>query len=79
MASWMESQIETRQKLDAELTERAYAKLANSVADPREASAVHEGDLERTDGAARIALRYCGAEPGVVPQEIGRASCRERV
>ena len=67
---WMESQIEQRRKLDAQLTERAYAKLAASVTNPREAPVVQKDDLERADGAARIALRYCGAEPGQVPEGV---------
>ncbi|MBQ9000988.1 MAG: ATP-binding cassette domain-containing protein, partial [Eggerthellaceae bacterium] len=68
--SWLESQIEQRRKLDARLTERAYAKLAASVTGPREAPVFQESDLERADGAARIALRYCGAEPGEVPDGV---------
>ena len=67
---WFESQIETRRKLDERLHERAYEKLAASVTDPREAPVFHKSDLERTDGAARIALRYCGAEPGEVPEGV---------
>lgn len=70
MASWMESQIETRERLDAELTERAYAKLAGSVASPRDAPVFRAHDLEQADAAARIALRYCRAEPGNVPQGV---------
>jgi hypothetical protein len=67
---WMESQAEQRRKLDERLTERAYAQLAASVTDPREAPVVQEDDLERADGVARIALRYCGAEPGRVPEGV---------
>ena len=67
---WIKSQIETRRELDAQLHERAYAKLAASVTDPREAPVFHASDLERADGAARIALRYCGAEPGPVPEGV---------
>ncbi|MBQ9001308.1 MAG: ATP-binding cassette domain-containing protein [Eggerthellaceae bacterium] len=67
---WIQSQIETRKKLDEHLHERAYAKLAASVTDARSAPMFHVSDLERADGAARIALRYCGAEPGPVPEGI---------
>lgn len=64
---WIESQIETRNKLDEELHERAYAKLASSVTSSHGAPVFFEDDLARTDSAARIALGYCGAEPGEVP------------
>lgn len=67
---WIESQIETRRKLDTKLTERAYAKLAASVTDPREAPVFHDDDLVQADGAARTVLRYCGAEPGEVPDGV---------
>ena len=67
---WFESQIDTRRKLDARLHERAYAKLAASVTDSRSAPVLHESDLGLADGAARIALRYCGAEPGEVPEGV---------
>lgn len=70
MASWMESQIEARERLDAELTERAYAKLVSSVASPRDTPVFRVHDLEQADAAARIALRYCRAEPGNVPEGV---------
>lgn len=68
--SWMESQIETRAKLDAQLTERAYAELAASVTDPDGAPRFDADDLERADGAARACLRYTGVEPGEVPDGV---------
>jgi NHLM bacteriocin system ABC transporter ATP-binding protein len=66
----MMSQIEQRREQDAQLTEQAYARLAASVSDPREAPVVHEDDFERTDGAARIALRYCHASAGEIPDGV---------
>ena len=67
---WLESQIETRTKLDAQAAERAYAELAASVTDRRNAPRFVYGDLEQTDGAVRACLRYCGVEPGDVPDAI---------
>ena len=68
--NWLESQIETRMKLDSELTERAYAKLAASVTDPRHAPSVLAGDIEQADDVVKAALRYCGAQPGAVPADV---------
>ena len=64
------SQIDQRRELDQNLTERAYASLAASVSDPRDAPVMVSDDLERADGAARVALRYCGAQPGKVPDGV---------
>ncbi|MBE6470417.1 MAG: NHLP bacteriocin export ABC transporter permease/ATPase subunit [Coriobacteriaceae bacterium] len=64
---WLESQIETRARLDKQVTERAYAELASSVANPRQAPTFVFDDLEQADGAVCAALRYCGVEPGEVP------------
>ena len=67
---WMESQIETRAKFDAEATERAYAELASSVSDPRRAPAFTVDDIEQADGAAKACLKYVGVESGSVPEGI---------
>ena len=68
--SWFESQIDTRARYDAELTERAYAELATSVSAPDSAPYFHPDDLEQADGAVRTCLRYCGVRPGAVPDGI---------
>ena len=65
---WLESQIETRAKLDAQITERAYAELATSVTDQRTSPVMRLSELEQTDGAVRTCLRYCGATPGAIPE-----------
>ena len=70
MTRWMESQIEARSKLDAKLTERAYAELAASVTDSRRAPAFTMDDVEQVDGAAKACLKYIGVEPGSVPPDI---------
>ena len=70
MTRWMESQIETRSKLDAKLTERAYAELAASVIDSRRAPTFTVDDVEQADGAAKACLKYMGVEPGSVPPGI---------
>ena len=68
--SWMESQVDTRARLDAELVERAYAELASSVTDSAEAPSFAADDLTQTFGAVRTCLRYCRAEPGNVPEDV---------
>ena len=68
--SWMESQIETRQRLDAELLDRSYAELAASVMTMQQAPAFRIGDLEMADGAVRTCLRHCGVRPGDVPENL---------
>ena len=73
---WIESQIETRARLDAQASERAYAKLAASVTDGREAPRADMGEPGLVDGAARACLRYCGVEPGEVPDGVADADER---
>jgi len=67
---WLESQIDKRAKLDAELTERAYAELAASVNGPSRAAAFSFDDLERADGAVCTCLKYNGVVPGDVPDTV---------
>ena len=64
------SQIEQRRELDRQITENSYARLAASVSSTADAPVVHSDDLQRADGAARIAMRYYGAQPGRVPDGI---------
>ena len=70
MGSWFESQVDKRSRLDAEITERAYAELAASVMDPNRAPVINADELEQTDGAARACLKYCGIEAGNVPDSV---------
>ena len=74
--SWMESQIETRAKLDAELTEQAYARLAASVSGSQGAPVFTPNELDQVDGAARACLKYNGVEPGDVPASVTDAEER---
>ena len=67
---WLESQIDTRAKLDAELTERAYATLAASVSEPQGAPTFGFDDLEQADAAVKMCLKYIGVEPGAVPENV---------
>ena len=67
---WLESQIDTRSRLDAEITDRAYAELAASVSDAAHAPRFNPGDLEQVDGAVSACLRYNGVEPGAVPDKV---------
>ena len=70
MNKWFESQIETRAKLDAQMTERAYAELAASVTSPDAAPRFTVDDVEQADGAVRTCLKYLGVEPGPVPEDV---------
>lgn len=67
---WLESQIKTREKLDAQLVERAYAELASSVIDVPVDFSVLSGGADQVDGAVKMCLRYCRVEPGAVPDTV---------
>lgn len=67
---WMESQIETRARLDSEMAGHAYAELAASVSNPNEAPHFDVDDIEQTDGAVKTCLKYNGVEAGPVPDGI---------
>ena len=68
--SWLESQIETRARLDAEMSERAYAELAASVSGASSASFVGDDNLEQTDAAIGACLRYNGVVAGKAPESL---------
>ena len=68
--NWLESQIETRMKLDSKLNERAYAELAASVSDVNHAPTVFPDSVEQADDVVKAALRYNGVEPGAIPDDI---------
>ncbi len=68
--SWIESQVETRAKLDTRAIERAYEELAASVSDPRRAPAFTMDDIEQTDGAIRTCLKYNGVTAGEIPSDV---------
>lgn len=70
MTNWMESQIETRSRLDSEMTERAYAELAASVSGYGAAPRIVVDDIAQTDGAAKACLAHIGVEAGAVPANI---------
>ncbi|MBR3328707.1 MAG: ATP-binding cassette domain-containing protein [Atopobiaceae bacterium] len=68
--NWLESQIETRTRKDLERTERAYAKLAASVGNSKQAPLVSEDDIEQIDNAVRVCLKHCGVQAGEVPPSV---------
>lgn len=70
MTKWMESQVETRARLDAEMNERAYAELASSVIGPSGAHRFAVDDREQADAAARACLASLGQESGTVPEGV---------
>ena len=67
---WMESQVETRAKLDIRAVEGAYKELAASVSGPRQAPAFTSSDIEQADGAVRTCLKYNGVTAGDVPADV---------
>ena len=74
--SWIESQIEMRAKLDAEMSERAYAELAASVSGPNAAPRFAVDDVEQADKAVRACLAHINVAPGPVPAEIEKVDDR---
>ncbi len=70
MTKWMESQIETRTRLDSAALERAYAELAASVSGIEDAPRFEVDDVEQADGAARACLKHMGVQPGDVPEDV---------
>lgn len=68
--SWLESQIETRARLDGQMTNRAYAELASSVSPAGAAPQVEVDAAEQIDAAVQACLRYCDVEAGPVPEGV---------
>ena len=67
---WLESQIETRARLDAQMTNRAYAELASSVSPAGSAPLVEVDTAEQIDAAVQACLGYCGVEAGPIPEGV---------
>ena len=67
---WLESQIETRARLDAQMTNRAYAELASSVSPEGSAPLVEVDTAEQIDAAVQVCLGYCGVEAGPIPEGV---------
>ena len=65
-----ESQTEARAKLDAKLTEKAYAELASSILPPEEQIVYHTDNLELFDSAVAQCLRHSHVEAGTVPDKV---------
>ena len=63
------SQFDKREAADRERLRKAYEELAGSVNNPGILKLLREDDLDRTDGAVRACLRYCGATPGSVNED----------
>ena len=76
MARWLESQVDTRARLDDEITGRAYAELASSVLGDSHGFAFTADDIEQADSAVRLCLRYCGVVPGMVPDGVRDVEAR---
>ena len=67
---WLESQLETRARLDAQMTNRAYAELASSVSPAGSAPLVEVDTAEQIDAAVQACLGYCGVEAGPIPEGV---------
>ncbi|MBR2523087.1 MAG: ATP-binding cassette domain-containing protein [Clostridiales bacterium] len=65
-----ESQMEARSRLDAEITEKAYAELASSVLPPEERVVYQTDNLELFDKAVMICLEHYHVEAGAVPGSV---------
>ena len=71
-----ESQMDARSRLDAEITEKAYAELASSVL-PAEERVVYQTDnLEMFDKAVTLCLEHYHVEAGSVPGYVPNAEER---
>lgn len=66
----LESQIETRSRLDDELIERAYLELASSIGGPKITRPLSIDSAEKVDAAVAECLRYLGVEPGKAPDSV---------
>ena len=63
-----ESQFQTRARLDRENTENAYENLARSLTGNR--LSFEKNERERINGAIQSVLKYNGAKPGEVPEDV---------
>ncbi len=63
-----ESQFQTRARLDRENTENAYETLARSLTGNR--LSFEKNERERINGAIQSVLKYNGAKPGEVPEDV---------
>lgn len=63
-------QMKTRDQRDRESLRRGYENLAASVSDEDIVRLFGADDLEMADGAIRACLRYSGAIPGSVPEDV---------
>ena len=81
MTRLQEPQVKVRERLDEEITERAYERLANSVSSKGVARIAYD-DFEQVNNAARACLANIGVNPGDVPadaddlEDVLDAMCR---
>lgn len=76
MAERTASQLDERARLDLLATERAFAELAASVSNPRQAPHIDVRDVEQVDGSVKACLKYLRVEAGDVPVSITDANER---
>ena len=70
------SQMDLRSRLDAEMTEKAFAELASSVLPPEERIVFHTDNLVLFDQAVTRCLQHNHAEAGAVPDTVREAEER---
>ena len=69
MTRWVESQIETRAKMNDAIEDQAYMRLARSVSDPEQRALFADGEPQ-ADKAAKVCLEYLEARPGAIPDGV---------
>ena len=70
------SQMKNRSRLEAEMTEKAYAELASSILPPEKRIVYHTDSLEMFDRAVTLCLQHIHAEAGAAPENARKAEDR---
>ena len=65
-----ESQMDVRNRLEEEITEKAYAELASSVLPPEDRVVYQTDNLEIFDKAVALCLQDYHVEAGTVPDTV---------
>ena len=74
--SWFEEQLETRKRLDDDQVAEAYERIARAIEGSKRAPRMTLDDVEATDSAVAVVLRYFGKKPADVPISLTDPSDR---
>ncbi len=74
--SWFEEQLETRKRLDDDQVAEAYERIARAIEGSKRAPRMTLDDVEATDSAVAVVLRYFGKKPADVPVSLTDPSDR---